>query len=461
MLFLLFTRLSDLYRPVAWPVSLNQVLVIAVLTCVLLRRQRLVGDRGLACMVAYAAAIVLSSLGAADRIAPIAAAAAFAHDVIIVFLLLNLVGSFDSLRLATWVIVAAGAFAAVLALVHAWTGLPLGSLAMVDFGNLAGSEVGYRAAGTIGNSNAFAQMLVCALPFALYRLWGEADRRSQLIALVGVLVMTSALVLTYSRGGGIALLGALGLTLVLQRFRAVSLASIIVVLAVAALTAPSLYWNRVGVTASFVVDTGASTTAVSATTDGGAAPDAQPGGNQSGPVPAPGAAKPSEANAVTGASPQDTGSLPERVSLWKVGLLMFADHPLIGVGKNNYLRQYPTYASRVDPTLAASPKVAHSTPIQILADTGMVGLTAFSVLVAVIALGVHSARRIAVRGGDRAAVLLIEPIEVALFAYAITSIFQSDDYPRFLWILLALAMAARRAVPHRAHVAGQETGGTR
>lgn len=436
MLFLLFTRLSDLYRPAAWPVSLNQLLVLVVLLLMLLRRQALIGDRGLGFMLAYGAAIVLSSLGSADRLAPLAAAAAYAHDVVIVFLLINLLRSFGSLRAATWTIMAAGTFAAGLALVHAWTGFPFGALAMVDFGNLAGSTVGYRAAGTIGNSNAFAQMLVCALPFALYRVWGETARRLRVIALVSVLAMSSALVLTYSRGGGIAFVGALALSLALQRLRLLPIGTVALILAVAALTAPNVYWNRVGVTASYVIETSggapATTTELSRTGDQSAPDEGRPESSQAKPV--------------ADATPLDTGSLPERVSLWKVGLLMFVEHPLTGVGKNTYLQQYPAYASRVDPTLVSSPKVAHSTPIQILADTGIIGFATFSVLLCVVAWGVWSARVVAMRAHGRSAALLVEPIALALFAYVSTSMFQSDDYPRFLWILLALAMAARQIV---------------
>ena len=138
---------------------------------------------------------------------------------------------------------------------------------------------------------------------------------------------------------------------------------------------------------------------------------------------------------------------------------MIRDHPLIGVGKNNYLLQYPAYAAQVDSALVSSPKVAHSTPIQILADTGAVGLLAFAGLVAVVLAGAWWARRAYGRASQSAATLLVEPIVVAICGYLMTSVFQSDDYPRFLWLLLGLAMAARQITLGSKTARSEQAGG--
>lgn len=460
MLFMLFTRLSDLYRPTGWPLSLNQMLVAAVFGLLLLSRQRLVADRGLVWMLAYGAAIGLSALGAVDRLATIAALMAYLHEAVIVFVLVNLVTSLRTLRLATWTIVLAATFVAALAVVRAGTGVDLGALTMVDFGNLAGAEVGYRLAGTIGNSNAFAQMLVCALPLALYRAWGDPSRGLRLVAFCSVGLMTSVLILTYSRGGAVAFLTTVVISLALRRFRLANVLSVAAVLMAATLMTPSTYWNRVTITAAYVTDTSARTAreaAAAAAADATTPPEAtgaEGASNLTGVIPTSAGVAPAPAVVAP-----DAGSLPERLSLWRVGLLMIRDHPLIGVGKNNYLLQYPAYAAQVDSALVSSPKVAHSTPIQILADTGAVGLLAFAGLVAVVLAGAWWARRAYGRASQSAATLLVEPIVVAICGYLMTSVFQSDDYPRFLWLLLGLAMAARQITLGSKTARSEQAGG--
>ena len=57
---------------------------------------------------------------------------------------------------------------------------------------------------------------------------------------------------------------------------------------------------------------------------------------------------------------------------------MFVEHPLTGVGRGNYYGRYPDYARRVDPSMPSGTLGAHSTPLAIAAETGLLGLTAWA-----------------------------------------------------------------------------------
>jgi len=80
-----------------------------------------------------------------------------------------------------------------------------------------------------------------------------------------------------------------------------------------------------------------------------------------------------------------TGSVGDRGQLWRIGLDIFADHPLAGVGAGGY-------------GWAAAPRVgiltvAHNTPLEVAVDFGAVGLVLFLAAVALVAYGAVRAAR--------------------------------------------------------------------
>jgi O-antigen ligase len=88
------------------------------------------------------------------------------------------------------------------------------------------------------------------------------------------------------------------------------------------------------------------------------------------------------------ASTVDT-STRVRLLYWSVGLEMFRDHPLLGVGANNYEVAFPAARERFAATHSASSLVelneqlltqyAHNEYVQILAELGLVGIVLFGV----------------------------------------------------------------------------------
>jgi O-antigen ligase len=102
------------------------------------------------------------------------------------------------------------------------------------------------------------------------------------------------------------------------------------------------------------------------------------------------------------ADPSDP-TASERVLMWRSGLAMARDHPLIGVGPGQVKHVYPRYADPRVPNKSRGH--LHDTPIQILVERGLVGLAAWLALFAAFFVrAARLARRLPGDSPDRALV---------------------------------------------------------
>jgi putative inorganic carbon (HCO3(-)) transporter len=139
-------------------------------------------------------------------------------------------------------------------------------------------------------------------------------------------------------------------------------------------------------------------------------------------------------------------SVELRLGAQRVALEMFLDNPFVGVGAGNYPPLYQAYSQRLGVTAVASEFYPHNLYLQVLAETGAVGLVAFLPAVLGPLLALERTRRAPVSR------TLIAPewhelafgTEVGLACYLLSSTMLHGSYPRYLWMLLALAVAARR-----------------
>jgi len=82
----------------------------------------------------------------------------------------------------------------------------------------------------------------------------------------------------------------------------------------------------------------------------------------------------------------------ERVAHWVAGIHMFLDHPLLGIGIGNYQYAYPAYHAGI---FVVPLGHAHNYYINMAAETGLLGLTAFSLfLLAIFVAGARAYRTI-------------------------------------------------------------------
>jgi O-antigen ligase len=146
------------------------------------------------------------------------------------------------------------------------------------------------------------------------------------------------------------------------------------------------------------------------------------------------------------------------VDLWTVGWRMVEAHPVRGVGTGqfqtssvHYLLR-PGFIQRGD-FILSTPKVAHNTYLNILAELGIVGTTLFGIIVAFSVACLYLAARAFARIEDRGMEILVRGLLAGVGGYLVTLMFISENYSKFFWVVLALGpamLAVARAEERRA-----------
>lgn len=130
---------------------------------------------------------------------------------------------------------------------------------------------------------------------------------------------------------------------------------------------------------------------------------------------------------------------------------MFADHPIIGVGADNYVAHFSAYATATGSDVDVATRNAHSYYLEIAAEHGVVGLFVVGGIMALTWRTLSQARRSFLAHGNARIAELASALQVGFAAYAVTAIFLHGDYSRFLWLQVDLAAAcaivARQAEP--------------
>ena len=290
--------------------------------------------------------------------------------------------------------------------------LALGAMATIsclhpewDDGRLMG------AGGEFRDSNDFALALTMVLPLLVF-LRRSAKERWQRIALtVPIPFVLAAIVLTYSRGGFLALAAVAAGWVLLSRGRMVKLGLVPVGIALFMGLAPAKYFDRISTIDNY----------------------------------------------------QHDASARDRLSSWNVATRIASERPLTGVGPGNFLVVYDRY--KTDFRL---PHVAHNTWLQVAADSGLGAAAIFTLLLLAAMTGAWRIGRRTARfrqrlakdaaAGDpnaRARIKRIAWIEdhgnalvLALVGFAVGAQFLSRDNLDLFYLLAglagALAAVARR-----------------
>lgn len=260
-----------------------------------------------------------------------------------------------------------------------------------------------RLTGTIGDANAEGTVLAAAIPLLLGIVaFVGTSGRMRLLAVAGVIVMFAGLVNTLSREGLLSLAAVMvGAVIFGGRWR--GRAATLLVIGVAATVG---YF--------FVLAPLTARQRVTATDTSG------------------------------------------RSSIWTVAWRVINDHPVLGVGTDNFILVEYKYVDQPGVITSANyivdtPKVAHNAFLEALTDLGIPGLLT---LLAVLGCALTSAVRAAwmfERAGDRGMEAMSRAVVLALVAVLTSDLFASSVYAKFLWILLSLCPVllslARRSSP--------------
>lgn len=143
----------------------------------------------------------------------------------------------------------------------------------------------------------------------------------------------------------------------------------------------------------------------------------------------------------------ETGRL--RIQLWKAGLGMFQEHPVLGVGPGNFAPTYLEYYERPDPNTRQYYWAPHSIYVQALSEVGLAG--SVPLLLVLLFMARLNAR-------TRQHLLTLQPknrlsfeyrlsvgLDLALVGYLVSGAFLTVLLYPHLWFLLGLSVALHAA----------------
>ena len=256
---------------------------------------------------------------------------------------------------------------------------------------------GFRISGPMSDPNFFAQLLVAVIPCAYDRVCSEDRRWVRVFFAASLFLCVVAVVLTFSRGALVALAAAAALVLWRLPPPRWAWGWLAVVVVFAALLVPADYVSRVK----------------------------------------------SAVTSLPGAGDRhlSESSLRGRASEMIVGWQMFVDHPVTGVGMDNYPLLYQNYSRRLGLDRRVEDRSPHSLYVESLAETGLPGFAAFIMLLTAALYGLHRAAHGFRRSqrDDRSNTCIA--FQASVTGYLVAGLFLHNAYPVPFWVLIGLAFS--------------------
>lgn len=364
-----------------------------------------VGLVGVFFVVQFASAIGSREIGVAlDKVSPF-----LFEGLLLTILVLNAVRSLKSLERVLWGLLLAGTCLGAVSVFQQVTGTfdrPYGGFALVPVEFLRGIETSARLSGPFGDPNYYAQILLPLIPLGLIALGGEGRRHRRLVAGATLLIL-GGIVLTYSRGGALALVLMFCIAVVARRVRAPQVLLIVLAAAIAIAVVPD-YRERI--------------TTIGSSFKG--------------------------ATQQEGSSQAADQAVRGRTGEMAAAGLVFLDHPLLGVGPGVFPFYYQEYIDRLGLEAHKSIRTgaergeearreAHNMFLGIAADLGLAGLAVFLAIIATAFAGLARARRRCAEEDPRLATIATALL-IALAGYVIGGLFLSLAFERYFWLLIAL-----------------------
>lgn len=398
------------------------LLVWPFLNYTLRRRQPVVLTPALPLLLVYLAALLLATATSRNVATSLTALGTFVTEgLVLVFLLTNAIRSVDAVRRAMWVLLLVGGLLGGLTVFQEVTksydnnfgGLQTegGGTLKVDKGGREKVEI-RRSGGPIGEQNRYAQILLVLVPFALYRVRHERSAALRLLATVAGVLCLGGVLLTFVRASVLAAVAIILVMLVMREVRLRHVAVFLVVLTAATLAIAPDYVARVGTLQEVE----------------GLASDQGPRPGQ---------------------------SILSRFASNVAAYNTFVDHPLTGVGPDVFVEDY-SEKYRADQSFEGS-KRAHNMYLELLADSGIIGLFGFLAVVGVtMAQLLRLRRRWRLPRPDLAG--LATALFLSLVGFLVSATFLQLSYQRYFWLLVGLANAVIWVLRHEVNPGGDVSG---
>ncbi|HEX6384827.1 MAG TPA: O-antigen ligase family protein [Anaerolineae bacterium] len=413
LVFMVYTRFSDaLVHYQGLPSILQPFMGLLLLIMALrwwLRGEAPKGWQAPALLLgAYSFFSFASFLYAADFQASQEAFISYVKDATIAILVVLLLQRPQQFRQVVWTLLLAGAFMGTISVFQHWTGTftnTYGGFGQAQLKHIVGETNDYRVAGPVGDPNFYGQILVVLLPLALNRLWYEKSQLLRALAIWTFVVCLLSIIFTFSRGAFVAMVVVLALMMI-RRPPNPLLALLVLALVLPLVRfVPDDYVQRIRTI-----------------------PDALLGFS---------------------GSRSEEASLRGRTSEVTVGWLMFADHPVQGVGLENYPTYYQQYSRSLGMDQRRAERRPHNLYLQIASELGVLGLIAFGAILWGVIRGLHQAHQSLLKIDMPDYASLVFAFGVALVGYLVGALFLHAAFARYLWLLLGIGFAMGQVIRHK------------
>lgn len=350
-------------------------------------------------VLAYAVVVFTSLFYAANFSVASESGLDFLKDGVITIILVILINKAHIFRKVVWTLLIVGIFLGSISAYQGLTGAydqDFWGFGRAGIHNIVDATEGNRVTGPMGDPNFYAQLMLVLIPLALNRMVSEKHWFLKIIAVWALAAISLAVVFTYSRGAVVAIM-TMGLFAMLHRPPRISDMVLGILLFSILLTfLPSGYTERLATIPEIF------------------------GGE----------------NSLRG-EVSFRGRASETITAW----LMFLDHPIFGVGVNNY----PEYYQKYSRTLGLDPRVeqraAHNLYLQVAAETGLTGLLVFGWILWAIFSGMQKSwKRLRDTGQEEYAGMFLS-FATGMLGYMAAAMFIHAAYPRYFWLLAGIALS--------------------
>ena len=404
LVFMTYTRFSDIvieyYNAPSVAKAYVAVLVLAILIRWVILRDRPKGWAipaiilGLYGLLGFAS-VIYSPVP--DRV--LAKAYDFLKNSAITILIIVLLQRGRALRGTIWTLIIVGFFLGTLSVFQYFTRTfdrAYGGFAQASLQQIVGSSDNYRIGGPIGDPNFFAQIMIVLVPIALERTLHEKRLILRAVALWTMLMSVACVIFSYSRGGLLALVVCLMAWFLVNPPGRLQLPILIISMVLAIIyIIPAGYVSRVMELGQFFQTQGTLRTS----------------------------------------DPSLRGRISENLAAWD----MFRTHPLFGVGWNTYPYLFPFYSKEIGLANVATEREAHNLYLEVAAETGIVGLFAFGLILFSSLRDLVRARRHFMRANLADYAWLVTGFGIGFLGYLVAALFIHGAFQRYFHVLLGIA----------------------
>jgi O-antigen ligase len=369
----------------------------------LIQRRPLVSDEMTWWMLAYGVLVALGLFYARDPDRVMTNLIEFTRNFITYIAVINMLTTRRRLRVALWLVLAMGVLLASLTIYQSITqdfSNNFSGLAQYRVSEISGGNDAPRPSGQFGDANYYGQALLILVPLALYLAIEERRILPRLLGAGSALILIAAIIYTYSRGDALAVMAILVAAIIYKRPNPLLLVVGGVLLLASLPLLPPSYLDRL--------------TTVLQTAQG----DQQTIYNEA--------------------------SIRGRAGAYLSAIAMFIDHPLLGVGRENYTLYELDYVSGTSLAYQAVSIPPHDLYLEVAAEHGIIGLIVVGGLLLTLGRALTEARRRFLAVGDRSQAELAAWLAIGLFGYLVSSLFLHGAYLYLLWLQVALIIALRQ-----------------